>query len=165
MKIACPNPTKQRFHAMCALGEGSPRPPPEKQQIRIQHPKYQDSEFLALLRREQIYQKCKEEGKKCPWEYQEGMPRPFEEMPVSVEDKLYAAADYVNEIAELVVLGLFQEEKVTSGLLRDYNALKIAMNNLEDVMKRKEYLTRDDDAIKLIAYNYIRGEKRYSVLT
>jgi len=41
-------------------------------------------------------------------------------------------------------------------LLGKFNVLGVAMNNLEDAMKKKEYLTRyDEDDMKLRAYNYI----------
>ena len=128
-------------------------------------PNNQSGVFIDLMRREQIYTKCTDEGKKCPWEYQEGMPRPFEEMPKSVEDKFYAAADFVNEVADLVALGLFQEEKIEKGLLAEYNVLFIAMNNLQDAVRTKKYVTMyNDDAMRLEAYNYIHGEKKYAAL-
>ena len=119
-------------------------------------PRNQDSKFQALVRREQIYEKCKREGKKPPWEYQENMPRPFVEIPRDIADKFYNAADSVNAIVKLVSLGLFQEEKVEKDLLGKFNVLCAAMNNLRDAMKEKEYLTRyDEDDMKLRAYNYI----------
>ena len=119
-------------------------------------PRNQDSKFQALVRREQIYEKCKREGKKPPWEYQENMPRPFVEIPRDIADKFYNAADSVNAIVKLVSLGLFQEEKVEKDLLGKFNVLCVAMNNLRDAMKEKEYLTRyDEDDMKLRAYNYI----------
>ena len=119
-------------------------------------PRNQSPKFQALVRREQILQKCKKEGKKPPWEYQENMPKPFVEIPRDIGDKFYNAADSVNAIAKLVSLGLFQEEKVEKDLLGKFNVLGVAMNNLEDAMKKKEYLTRyDEDDMKLRAYNYI----------
>jgi len=74
-------------------------------------PRNQSPKFQALVRREQIYEKCKKEGRKPPWEYQENMPRPFVAIPRDIADKFYNPADSVNEIAGLVSLGLFQELK------------------------------------------------------
>ena len=126
-------------------------------------PRNQDSKFQALVRREQIYEKCKREGKKPPWEYQEGMPKPFSDIPAEISDKFYGMADFVNEIAEFVSLGLFQEEKVEKNLLGESNLLYVAMNNLRDAMTRKEYLTKyDEDDMKLRAYNYIHKEDKHT---
>jgi len=121
-------------------------------------PPYQDPRFLELLRREQIYQKCKEEGKKCPWEYQEDMPRPFTEFPVDISDKFFQVSDFINGIADLASLGLFQEEKVEKELLNRMNLLYIGLNNIKDILRQKNYLN-PDEALKLEAYNYIHGKK------
>jgi len=80
----------------------------------------------------------------------------FVEISRDIADKFYNAADSVNAIAKLVSLGLFQEEKVEKDLLGKFNVLGVAMNNLRDAMKEKEYLTRyNEDDMKLRAYNYI----------
>ena len=80
----------------------------------------------------------------------------FVEISRDIADKFYNAADSVNAIAKLVSLGLFQEEKVEKDLLGKFNVLGVAMNNLRDAMKEKEYLTRyNEDDMKLRAYKYI----------
>jgi len=123
-------------------------------------PRNQDSEYIELLRREKIYQKCREEGKKPPWEYQADIPEAFIDMPLDINDKFYQAADFVNEVAELVSVGLFREEKMEKNLLGRFNVLYAAMNNLRDSMQRKDYIARaNDDSQKLSAYNYIHKGK------
>ena len=116
-------------------------------------------ELLNLLRREQIYQKCKEEGKKPPWEYQEEMPRPFTEFSVDISDQFFKVADFVNNIADLASLGLFQEEKVEKELLNRMNLLYVALNDIKDILQQKDYL-HPDEGLKLEAYNYIHKNEK-----
>ena len=143
--------------------------PPDRKTLAIwldkYSPNYQDSEYLELMRREKIYLKCAEEGEKPPWEYQEGMPEPFSEVPREIADKFYNTVDFVSQVAELVSLGLFQEESVEKDLLSKFNLLLIAMNKLRDNMQNKDYSTRcSEDAMRLKAYNYIhKGDYREAI--
>ena len=143
--------------------------PPDRKTLAIwldkYAPDYQDFEYLELMRREKIYLKCVEEGKKPPWGYQEEMPEPFSEVPREISDKFYNAVDFVSQVAELVSLGLFQEESVEKDLLSKFNLLLIAMNKLRDNMQNKDYFTRcSEDAMRLKAYNYIhKGDYREAI--
>ena len=86
------------------------------------------------------------------------MPRPFTEFPVDISDKFFQVSDFINGIADLASLGLFQEEKVEKELLNRMNLLYIGLNNIKDILRQKNYLN-PDEGLKLEAYNYIHGKK------